>query len=365
MMKRGFINWDKREISEEDFQKRKDKVIAKMRDEDLQYLFVHGDVWQCDDIQYLTNFNTYTRDCLLVLSREGKMSLISSMTPRDREWIAGYTPVANQDIFFSAGLIKGTDVMKKGGFSSGRVGLVGDFFPKVFFDHLNKEFPKGDFIDLSDRCRELRRVKDSSEIGLIKRAALLATNAAKVLTDSGIFGKKEIHLSAQAEWVVRSRGGEDYHFSCNSREAGYLDFPKDREIKNYFAFSLLTQYKGCWTMMERTLVSSEMEKKKKKEEAEDDDVKAYQALVSEVQKEGSVDSLEEVIKEAKAQNWVVKINSPIGPDIPSSVISGLERVPGEKDTVFSLTFHKDIGTRLFTYGETLYVGEEGYEVWTL
>jgi len=30
MMKRGFIDWDKREINEKDFQKRKDNVIAKM-----------------------------------------------------------------------------------------------------------------------------------------------------------------------------------------------------------------------------------------------------------------------------------------------------------------------------------------------
>src|SRR4030042_4076606 len=111
MMKRGFIDWDKREISEEDFQKRKERVTARMKEDGLAYLLIYGDVWQCDNIQYLSNFNTYTRDCLLVLSQEGKLSLVSSMTPRDREWIAGFTPVPPQYISFAAGLVKGSYIM--------------------------------------------------------------------------------------------------------------------------------------------------------------------------------------------------------------------------------------------------------------
>ncbi len=358
MMKRGFINWDKREVSEEDFLKRKEKVLLKMKGEDLRYLLVYGDVWQCDDVQYLTNFNTYTRDCLLVLDREGKMSLVSSMTPRDREWIAGFTPVANHDILFSAGLIKGSDVMKKGGVLSGKVGLVGHFFPKMLFEHLKEEFPNGDFRDLTEWYRTLRTVKDSSELALIKRAALLATNGAKVFSDHGIFGKNETYLSAQAEWAVRSRGGEDYHFFCHSTGAGFLDFPGQREVKEMLAFILLTQYKGCWAILGRTWVNPEAEKGKK------EDVSAYRALMSETQKEGPIDRLEKLIKEAKARDWLVEIKSPVGPDTPSSVIRGLEGVPREKNSVFSVAFHRESATGLFTYGETLYVAEEGYEVLT-
>jgi hypothetical protein len=236
---------------------------------------------------------------------------------------------------------------------------VGGYFPTVLLDHLHKEFPEGDFIDLSDRYRDLRRIKDSSEMRLIKRAAILARQAARALTNPGIFGKKEADLSAQAEWMVRSRGGEDYQFSCASGETGYLDFPKGREIRDWFAFSLLTQYKGCRTLIERTSVSAEVGRKRK------EDVQAYQGLVSGVQGEGSVDRLEKVIKEAEAQHWVAEIKSPIGPDTPSSVISGLGRVPREKGTVFSLTFHRETGPVPFVYGETLFIGEEGYEVWTL
>jgi Xaa-Pro aminopeptidase len=358
MMKRGFINWDKREVNEEDFQKRKEKVLAKMREEDLRYLLVYGDVWQCDEVQYLSNFNTYTRDCLLVLDREGRMSLISSMTPRDREWIAGFTPVAGPDISFSAGLIKGSEIMKRGDFTRGKVGLVGDFFPKVLFEHLKKEFPGGDFIGGSEWYRGLRRVKDSSELTLIKRAALLGTNASKALLDSGVFGKKETDLSAQAEWLVRSRGGEDCHFFCNSKEAGFLDFPGNHEVKDIFAFTLLTQYKGCWAMMGRTFFSPETGIGKSKEAS------AYRDLVSETQKEGTVESLDKLIKEAKAQNWSVDIKSPVGPDTPSSVIRGLERVPGEKESVFTVSFSRENAAGFFVYVETLRAGEEGYEVLT-
>ena len=359
MMKRGFIDWDKREISEEDFQKRKEKVTARMIEDGLAYLLIYGDVWQCDDIQYLSNFNTYTRDCLLVLNREGKLSLVSSMTPRDREWIAGFTPVPPQDISFDASLVKGADIMKKGGFSSGKVGLVGEFFPKILFDHLVAEFPGSDLADLSEWYRALRRAKDAAEMKLVKRAALLAENAAKVLTDPGIFKKKVRKVSAQAEWVAKSRGAEDYCLLCSTQKMGALDFPDDRNIQGHFSFSLLSQYKGCWAIMARTLVSPATEKRRK------EDVRAYSTLVSSIQGAERLEDLEKGIKAAKARGWEVEMKSPIGLDFRTSILPNLREIPKEKNVVFGLTFQKMMNKDLFTYGETLCVGDEGYEVLTL
>ena len=358
MMKRGFIHWDKREIREEDFQKRKEEVTAKMKEEGVACLLIYGDVWQCDDIQYLSNFNTYTRDCLLVLSPGGKLSLVSSMTPRDREWIVGCTPVPSQDISFSAGLVKGSDIMKKGGFTSGKVGFVGRFFPKVLFDHLLKEFPGSEFVDLSEWYRTLRCTKDAADIQLVKRAALLAEHAAKVLTDPGIFKKKVRRVSAQAEWAVRSRGGEDYSLLCSTQKMAVLDFPDDRDIQGYFSFSLLSQYKGAWAVIARTTVSPTTMKRRK------EDVRAYSALVSSIQGAERLEDLEKGLKAAKARGWDVEMKSPVGPDVPMSITPGLEEIPRKKNMVFSLTFQKKMDQDLFIYGESLCVGEEGYEVLT-
>jgi hypothetical protein len=358
MMKRGFIHWDKREVSEADFQARKDRILARMKDDGLSYLLVYGDVWQCDDVQYLCNFNTYTRDCLLVLSGEGKMSLVSSMTPRDREWIAGFTPVPAQDIFFAAGLLKGSEIMKKGGFSTGKVGLVGDFFPKVLFEHLKSEFTDAQFLDLSETYRALRTVKDSAELALIKRASLLAATGAKALQTDTAAGRKETSLSAQAEWIVRSRGGEDYHFFCTSKQPGFLDFPQDREVKDAFSFTLMTQYKGCWAVLGRTWLTPEAEKRDREA------ITGYRMLVSEIQKEGAVENLENLIARARAERWSVEMKAPVGPDAPSSVIPGLECVPREKNAVFSLAFHRESQAGLLAYVETIRIGEEGYEVLT-
>lgn len=359
MMKRGFIHWDKREISDEDFQKRKERVTARMKEENLASLLIYGDVWQCDDIQYLSNFNTYTRDCLLVLSPGGELSLVSSMTPRDREWIAGCTPVPSQDISFSAGLVKGSDIMKKGGFTSGKVGFVGRFFPKVLFDHLLKEFPGSDFVDLSEWYRTLRRTKDAADIQLVKRAALLAEHAVKVLTDPGIFKKKVRRVSAQAEWAARSRGAEDYALLCSTQKMAALDFPDDRIILGHFSFSLLSQYKGCWAVAARTVVSPTTMKRRKK------DVHAYSALVSSMQGAERLEDLEKGLKAAKASGWEVEIKSPVGPDFQTSIFPTLNEIPKEENMVFGLTFQKMMGKDLFAYGETLRVGDEGYEVLTL
>ena len=355
MMKRGFIFWDRREIGEDDFRKRKERIIAKMREEQLGYLLVYGDVWQSDEVRYLTNFNTYTRDCVAGLSLDGKMSIVSSMTPRDREWIAGFTPVAGQDIYFAAGLVKASDVMKKDGFTAGRIGLVGHFFPTVLFDHLEAEFPGTVFIDLTTWYRELRRVSDAADLGLVKRAALLAQGAARVLTDPGLAGKKETEASAQAEWLVRSRGGEDYVCACSSGKDGFMHFPGERRINDYFAFSLLVQYKGCWASMERTFFARGLAA---------DESAALAALASGVRQGTSLEGLMKLIEEAKADQWVVAMKSPIGPDGPSSIVPCLAAAPTEVGAVFSLSFSRETEKGLLAYGETVYIGEEGYEVCT-
>ena len=128
MMKRGFLYWNEREVSREDLAARKEKVLGRMREEALDWLLVYGDISQCDNVHYLSHFNTYTRDCLLVLAAAGQMSLVSSLTLRDREWITGVTPVAAKDIYFSQGLLKASEIIAKTGFSKGRVGIVGNTF---------------------------------------------------------------------------------------------------------------------------------------------------------------------------------------------------------------------------------------------
>ncbi len=358
MMKRGLIDWDRREIGEDVFGKRKGRILAKMAQERIAYLLVYGEIWQCDEVHYLTNFNTYTRDCVAVLASDGRLSLVSSMTPRDREWIASVSTVPGKDISFAAGLLKAADTMKKDGFSTGRVGLVGDFFPKVFYDHLGSEFPDVTFVDCTPWYRGLRIVKDSSETAMVKRASLLAVMGAKGLTGAAVFGKKEAALSAQAEWVVRSRGGEDYHFFCASGNAQALDSPSARKVAGAFAFSLLAQYKGCWSLLERTVASEELARK------HEGDVRAYERLVAAVQAEGSLASLAQTIDRAKAEGWAVDIRAPLGPDARCSVIAGLDSVPREKDAVFGVSFRKDGASRFFLYGETLRAGDEGYEVLT-
>ena len=111
-------------------------------------------------------------------------------------------------------------------------------------------------------------------------------------------------------------------------------------------------------MMGRTFASSETGIGKGK------GASAYRNLVSETQKEGTLESLEKLIKEAKVQDWSVNIKSPVGPDNPSSVIRGLERVPGETGAVFTVSFSRENAGGVFVYAETFCTGEKGYEVLT-
>lgn len=355
-MKRGFIDWNEREITRSELSKRRDRVLERMEQENLDYLLVYGDVSQCDDVHYLSHFNTYTRDCLLVIGKEGKMSLISSLTLRDREWIANVTPIGEQDIYFSAGLIKTSEVLKMDGFSEGRIGIVGQYFPRVLYKQLTNDFSQTAFVDLSNWFRELRRVKDAAEIRLVKRAALLCEAGAKALDHTAVFEKKENVLSAQAEWIIRARGGEDYHFLCSSGKRGYLDYASDQKVEACFAFSLLAQYKGYWAQVARTVWHAP---------ESDSNASVYDKLVAKVQAEGDVESLEKCIAEAKNLGCVVEIKSPIGTDSGSSIIPGVAMVPSENGAIFTLLFHKGVGTGFFVYCETIHIGEEGYEVWTM
>lgn len=357
-MKRGLFNWDKGELSEQVLENRKKAVLEKMKAEDLQFLLIHGDVYQCDDVQFLCNFNTYTRDCLLIVSRNGDLSLVSGLTLRDRKWIETVTPVMGEKIFFGIGLLKGAEVIKQGGFFYGKLGLVGDFFPRVTLKHLKKEFPQATFQDLTDWYRNLRRSKDSDEKKQIKRAALIAMIGAKALDSPDVFGRSEINASAHAEWAVRSRGGEDFFLMCSTGPRGYLDFPGDVSVVDRFAFSILAQYKGCWATLQRTAVSMDIQEREKEH------FEAYVSLMSNLQSESSLKSLDQSIEKARSGGWQVEIKAPIGQDTSSSVISSMDRIPTENDSVFSLSFRKETEAGLFIYGETIYIGREGYEVWT-
>lgn len=355
MMKRGFLQWNEREMSREDLAARKERVLERMREDGLDWLLVHGDISQCDNVHYLSHYNTYTRDCLLVLAAEGHMSLVSSLTLRDREWIADVTPVAAKDIFFGQGLLKTSEIVRNAGFSKGGIGLVGEYFPRVLLEHLKRELPEARLVDASDWYRAMRRVKDAAETRLVKRAGLLAVRGAGELQRPSVFGRRERVASAAAEWTIRSRGGEDYYFLCASRGRGYLDTAGDAKIEGRFVFSLLTQYMGCWAWLGRTSWANE---------ASDRARAAYEEIAAKVASEAGIGDLDACIEAARAKGWKVEIKAPVGTDAESSLVPALDGLLREKGAIFTLRFSTQDGQGPILYGDTVRISEDGYEVVT-
>ena len=119
------------------------------------------------------------------------------------------------------------------------------------FEQLKKELPRAELADLSGWYRSLRRVKDAAEVRLVKRAGLLAASGARQLLPETISGAKSGFYRLPPSGRS-GRAGVRITIFCSTGDKGYLDAVGDAKVKGSFAFTLTTQYMGCWAWLART-----------------------------------------------------------------------------------------------------------------
>jgi len=153
-------------------------------------------------------------------------------------------------------------------YASGTIGLVGlGTLPVSLVDYLKRgKLSKARFVDASDLVDQIKVIKSSEEIGLIRRTAALQDAAMKAAFAAVKPGMREYEIAAVAEHAVHDGGGEQGIYLCSSTPGsdplGQAAWQGNRHVQNRVVgegdvFTLLVETNGpgaMYTELGRTCV---------------------------------------------------------------------------------------------------------------
>jgi Xaa-Pro dipeptidase len=156
---------------------------------------------------YLSGFNPiiYSHPVVAILPRKGEPSLLVHALRDDHSRQSSWV----QDIrLFGAWSSKKTmamdwlaalrSILEERGVLSGTLGIDGDFVPVSTMRTLEQRLPEARFEDISGMITEVRMVKDSAEIALIRAAAQIADHGMDTALEAVAARKSEQEISIAA-----------------------------------------------------------------------------------------------------------------------------------------------------------------------
>jgi Xaa-Pro aminopeptidase len=259
-MKNGLIKWDHQEIPYDEIRVRIDAVQKRMRIENLDALIAFGDVNEAGAVNYFSNFAPYYFSAALIIAQTGDGLMTTDMAQRGKPWILANS--LTKDIRFERNYGKGcSDVLKEIDLSHNRVGIVEfDLFPYIAYLDLTKQFHNVEFIDVTEMVNDLRMIRSSVEINIIRKAAEIADEAIKGVLNNWNF-RKECELAAEIERQTRYRRCEDIFVHVASHEDGirWLHLPTEQKLEKEIIVEMMVQYKNYWADLGRTILPKNAE----------------------------------------------------------------------------------------------------------
>lgn len=311
MMKRGLVAWDREEVPPETVERRKEEVLAWLQAEQIDVLLVYGDVFQSDDLHYLTNFNPYWMNAMAVLTAEGDLFVLTSLSARVKNWIASTSWVNPERILPAAGQLgwKAADIVETMGSGKKCIGLAGPYMPHTVYQQLRQRLPWAEITDVSMRFRRLRRRADEVMLRLTERAAQIASGCLALVVER-VVSRDTLPLGlAAAERYARYEGAQDVviHADCTMADAE----------KDLLLLEVMVQYKGCWAVAGRTVSLERAGREVKEEELQVRET--YRELLGVLRPGLSEKDLQQMVVPytRRGDKLTCGISSPVGPDYRS------------------------------------------------
>jgi ectoine hydrolase len=260
-MKNGLIIWDHQEIPADEIRRRIDTVQEKMLEEHLDGLILFGDVNEAGAVNYFSNFAPYYFSAALILPRTGEGVITTEMAQRVKPWIQSNSFI--QDVRFERNYGKGcSTVLKEMMMDHHRVGIVEmDLFRYPALVEIKKEFPRVEFIDVTEMVNELRLIRSPVEIKLIRRAGQIACESIESVVKNWNF-QKECELAAEIERQARYQRCEDIfvHVTSHAKGVHWLHLPTEERLEHEVMVEMMVQYKNYWADLGRTIVPKNVDK---------------------------------------------------------------------------------------------------------
>jgi Xaa-Pro aminopeptidase len=239
-----------------------------MRKRDIGALFVYSNACAGSNTFYLSGYSQFLGHAIIVLPLASDPAMFVSV-----DWDAGRAKEDSwiEDVRASRNLasdacrfLQGQDISKM------KIGLVGiEIMPEQFYEEVLRRFGR-DKIDLvSDLLLQIRRVKSSWEIEIMRRAARIADSGLNAATEALKDGVTEQEVSIKADMGMRLAGADKIGF--NQVASGVntditVRFATDKAIRTgeLMLMDLSPVFSGYIADASRTVVlgaASDMQKK--------------------------------------------------------------------------------------------------------
>jgi hypothetical protein len=250
-MRRGLIARSPGELPDAALDGRIARVRAAMTRERLDALVVYTNNTRPAGVSWLTGFVPYWSEALLVVPRQGELTLVVALTYRVKTWIERTSRVA--EVIHNPRIGREAASLIAAVKPDAAVGIVElDQLSAGIADDFRACGPTLGVKDASELFAQARAAADEAEVTLATKAAGIAHRAlSRIPHDGTDLGR----MLASAEAAARAEGAEEIYL------AAAPDLARDHRLRRLegdaargasFAVRASLAYKGSWVRLVRT-----------------------------------------------------------------------------------------------------------------
>ena len=152
------------------------------------------------------------------------------------------------------------ELLKKTVGDAKKIGLNFSSLTLKDFEKLKKTLGEREFVDVSEKIMEMRKIKRSEEIKIIREACKIASEVAEIMPEFMKEGIREYELAARLGYEMFKRGAQDFAFTTimafgeNSAEPHYLSGARKLKKGDFVLMDFGARYKRYNSDMTRTFV---------------------------------------------------------------------------------------------------------------
>jgi hypothetical protein len=254
-MRRGLIEWSKQELPTSVFDARIAAVRKQMAAEQIDALVAYTNFTRPNAVSWLCSFIPYWSECVLVLPKEGALSMISAVSPRGKPWIESTT--YSEHLLFTPKIgIEAARVLEEALPPGATIGVVElDEVPAALGLAL-----KGTGAKLADATNAFVTARAAGDAANNALATIAAEIAHEALAAAGADETDATAAVAAVDRAARAAGAEESYVAVAPdlrADKRLLRLEGPAQLADVFALRATVAYKGTWVRMVRTFVRND------------------------------------------------------------------------------------------------------------
>lgn len=261
--------WILPRVSEEEIQKRHQKLREKMAKRDLSCLVVGASQVSFgsggDNVRYLSNFGIYFGEVYIVFPLSGEPILFnrSANTEFNTVAVSSIPNKASGYPIFARDIANHIKDLKLDGENIGIVGC--EIMPTNVFLELQQRLPRANFLFVSEILLEMRFIKSPEELVFVEKAGEIADYAYDAILRTAKPGRKEYEVFGAVEEALSAHGANSPSFVllCSGPHPAFPYCPSSHrtlELHDTILNEISPCYGGYWIQWGRAVAIGEPDK---------------------------------------------------------------------------------------------------------